>query len=467
MFTPPDKQLDENSMLENNTNLFNSAESTGNEFSSVSDYDNSEESNFTGDDVPGTDVHTMPSKFLQPSKTSRKKKGRISWIILSIVIFIVLGAVIVVAVIFLSGEKGTTTEPVTPIINQNVNIAPPAEPIEDINSNVNEMSETPKNRDAQRLMDVFDIRSALNMYFAERGVYPSALSTLLRDYLSIVPSNPTPGGEDYSYSVTSDKLDFSLTFALEEGGNLGNLVLEANKYKLTSAGISIFLAGEVEPTNPDLPALPAEPNEPVVPALGQDTDGDKLSDIEENLYHTNSTLIDSDGDGYNDLDELLGLFDPTKGDGARLFESGLVDVYQNSNYNYSLLYPASWTARALTSENKEIIFNSDISEFIEIIVQSNPLGLSAYNWYLSQNPTVNTGNLTTLLIDNLPAVQSPDGLTTYLGVGSNIYIITYNVGTTQQMNFYSTYQFFLKTFMFITPEVPEAPEVPEEPVMTE
>ena len=433
------------------------------------------------EDIPGTDVHTMPAKFLQPGRVP-KKKGRISWVILSIVIFIVLGAVIAAVVIFLSGQKQAeiVVRPVVTNPAENTNMAQPANGnVNDnvnsnSNNNVNQDTNTPARRDQQRLTDVFDVRSALNMYFDQQGVYPSALSTLLRDYLNIVPENPALDGEAYAYSTNDDKSDFIFTFALESGGTLGNLVLEPGKYQLSSSGvIPAETEGVSVPPDANLPDLPKTPLADVPPAIGQDADGDLLTDVEENLYQTDSALRDTDGDGYEDLNEILSLYDPTKGGGARLFDSGLINVYKNSEYHYSLFYPATWTARPFAGDNKEIIFNSAIGEFVEIMIQPNPLGLSAYNWYLEQNEAAVAKNLNTLLVDNLPAVQSPNGLTTYLGVGSNIYIITYNIGAAAQMNFYSTYQLFLKTFIFVDSAEPPAaeaaststePTVPEEGV---
>jgi len=43
-------------------------------------------------------------------------------------------------------------------------------------------------------------------------------------------------------------------------------------------------------------------------------------------------------------------------------------------------------------------------------------------------------------------VQTKDGLNTYLTVGSNIYLLIYNLGTTNQLNYKITYQLFLKSF---------------------
>ena len=132
-------------------------------------------------------------------------------------------------------------------------------------------------------------------------------------------------------------------------------------------------------------------------------------------------------------------------------DSGLIEVYQNPNFNYSLLYPKSWVVRSLNTDNKEIIFTSNTGEVVEISVQDNPLGLSAAEWYQQNNPGADLTKLTSLTIDGFPAIQTADGLKTYLAVGSSVYSIRYNIGARQQMNFYMTYQLFLKSFIFLQP----------------
>ncbi len=403
-----------------------------------------------GEGIPVTDIHTMPGKFLRPTGLPQKK-GRLSWIIFGLLIFIVLAGVIITLFIFFSRQRPAEPKPAVLNVNQ---LQPPAvNQNQNMNTNVNQNLDNPSARDTQRLMDIMELRSALNLYFSQHQLYPASLDILLGEFLTVVPKNPQPFGEEYAYLVTSDQLDYQLTFVLEQGAALGNLKLAAGKYVASPLGIVAFNQEPVnQNTNTNLPTLPSPPAGPTRPATGLDSDNDGLTDIEENLYQTNSASSDSDSDGYQDQDELYHLYDPAKSGGARLLDSTVVKTYQNANYNYSVVYPSAWIKRSLTADNREVLFNSNTGEFVEIIIQPNPLSFSAYNWYINQNSNVEASRLTTLLIDGLPAIQTADGLTTYLGIGSNIYIITYNIGTNQQMNFYSTYQLFLKTFKLVSPQ---------------
>jgi len=299
------------------------------------------------------------------------------------------------------------------------------------------------------LADVADVRTALAVYFQTFSSFPASLSDLVDRFLEKVPQNPTPGGQDYVYAPSADKLNYSLTFALENGGVWGTAKLAAGIYQLAAEGLLPQSANSNENqnqndnsnSNANTPQSPA-----FIPGDGQDTDGDSLSDIEENVYKTNSTLIDTDGDTFSDADELLNFYDPTS-KGGRLMDSGLIKIYQSQAYKYSLLYPADWSARSLS--DTETLFTSNTGEFVSITVQDNPLSLSAYNWYLDKVPAANAAALKSLTVDGIPAIQTSDGLNTYFSAGAKIFVITYNIGAQQQMNFKTTYQLFLKSFMFI------------------
>lgn len=97
-----------------------------------------------------------------------------------------------------------------------------------------------KSRDAKRVADIKQIQTALELSFVETNEYPTAAtSTVLGGvttkvlcdnavnavwqadatgcatvFMSLVPSNPTPGGADYAYS-SADGSTYSLTFTLE------------------------------------------------------------------------------------------------------------------------------------------------------------------------------------------------------------------------------------------------------------
>ncbi len=412
------------------------------------------------EDIPEADIHTMPDKFLQ-SFAPPKPKGKTSWLILGGVIFLALGGVIFLAIMFLGRQKAepvVSQEPLAPPLNLN-------QPSGNENLNQNQNQANPDSagaRDLQRLEDLAALRSALALYYQTYQIFPSSLSVLVGEFLQELPLNPEPGGLSYGYQAATDQLSYTITFALEEGGAWGAVKLAKGNYLLSPEGSVLpkTEAGESQlnananvngnqNTNSGLPQLP--PNSALPPSKGLDSDNDDLTDIEENLYQTNPAQPDSDNDSYADAAEILGHYSPLKA-GERLIDSGLIKVYQNSSYNYSLFYPSSWSARALTANNNEVVFASTTGEFIEIMVQPNPLALSALNWYLGQNKSADPASLKNLTVAGFPAVQSSDGLNTYLAVGSNLYVLSYNIGANQQMNFYTTYQLLLKSFIFIEPK---------------
>jgi hypothetical protein len=258
--------------------------------------------------------------------------------------------------------------------------------------------------------------------------------------------------QNYQYQAATDQLSYQLAFTLESGGILGSVKLKSGDYAARADKIMTKEEFNVINNNQNQ-NVNVNQSPPLKPTLGLDSDGDQLTDIEENIFHTNPALADTDADTYTDAVEILNFYDPTI-KGGRLMDSGLIEVYQNPTYNYSLLYPKSWVVRSLTADNKEVIFTSSTGEFVEVIIQDNPLTLSAYNWYINQNPGVDPSQISSLIIDGLPAIQTADGLITFLAVGTKVYTITYNIGTGSQMNFQTTYQLFLKSFMFIQPVNP-------------
>lgn len=110
-----------------------------------------------------------------------------------------------------------------------------------------------RSRDAKRVSDIRQIQTALELGFSETSNYPVAVapgvvlgaagqkvlcnvggvSTLRADttgcstiYMGLVPSNPTPGGADYTYISVADSGVYSIGFTLE--GATGQLPAAAN-----------------------------------------------------------------------------------------------------------------------------------------------------------------------------------------------------------------------------------------------
>jgi type II secretion system protein G len=78
-----------------------------------------------------------------------------------------------------------------------------------------------KARDTQRIADIKQIQTALEMYFDANAGYPAAGSgsTLpsLAPYMNTIPVGPT--GEAYSYCASTDNLNYHLGIALEDTGH--------------------------------------------------------------------------------------------------------------------------------------------------------------------------------------------------------------------------------------------------------
>jgi len=177
-----------------------------------------------------------------------------------------------------------------------------------------------------------------------------------------------------------------------------------------------------------------------------DSDEDGLTDKEEELYGTDPHKPDTDKDSYPDGLELINLYNPLAGAGAKLAISGLINSYTNPIYNYTLYYPAGWLVRALDETNREVMFTSATGEFIEVIVQDNPRKISLETWYREQFPEIDLSQIRKTLVDNKDAIWSLDGQTIYIGTPDNIYSLTYNSGKEEKLNFKTTFEMMIRSF---------------------
>lgn len=199
-------------------------------------------------------------------------------------------------------------------------------------------------------------------------------------------------------------------------------------------------------SEPPASLLPA-PNFQVIPP-SKDSDSDKLTDVEEALWGADPNRPDSDSDSYLDGDELLLLFDPSRGSGSRLAQSTNARSYLNPQLKYTLLVPAVWENRLLDPTNAmQVLFNSATGEFIGVMAQENFEGYAtAREWYLREYPSVNTGDLQDVRAETLTGIMSPDGLAAYFLDGGYLYVVSYNPGIREEVNFLTTYRMVVQSF---------------------
>lgn len=244
----------------------------------------------------------------------------------------------------------------------------------------------------------------------------------------------------------NDNLNINENLNLNENANLNdNLNGNLNQNSNLNANISI-----------------------IPPTSSLDSDDDGLTDVEETLYGAGNTTPDTDGDGFIDgkkvqssgdiIGELYLGYDPTA-KSARLEGSSLVKRYTNVTYNWSILYPAKWTATQTSTAtgDKSIMFSPDVStvEYLQVSVQDNPTNLSAKNWYLSQNPGVSESEVESLVVNGLDGIKSPDGTTVYLSKQDKIYWITYSTGNLTLVNYLTTFEMMYQSFKLVSSSVTE------------
>jgi len=162
-----------------------------------------------------------------------------------------------------------------------------------------------KSRDAKRISDVLQIQTALELYYLQNDTYPQVDykvdlgSHLCLDELNgfidreecnnpimtLVPDDPSENQSGYTYQ-SQDGTTYFIEFFLE-------------------VGTDDFSSGEhfITPKGIDLEDTQDEPTEVKVTSE-QDSDGDGLSDNEEDIWDTDYLNPDNDNDGLSDYLEV-------------------------------------------------------------------------------------------------------------------------------------------------------------------
>lgn len=225
-----------------------------------------------------------------------------------------------------------------------------------------------------------------------------------------------------------------------------NLTSESTTSSLTADASPLVTSTQNQPQE-QAPDLVKNENTP-----GTDSDTDILTDTEERLYGTDPEKPDTDEDGFLDGTELSGGFDPTKGAGAKIANSSLVNTYTNTDFGYSFVYPSSWVASGANQQNREVLVSTATGEFFSFTVQDNPDKLSPLAWATAgPNADPAAGPFTAQASDDIETATSKDEHIVIIALHSStradpsILVVRYNLNTKNEINFLATFKMMAKS----------------------
>ncbi len=203
---------------------------------------------------------------------------------------------------------------------------------------------------------------------------------------------------------------------------------------------------EVSTTTVAKTELPAE-----FPSLlltnSADLDNDNLTDLEEEqIYQTDASVPDTDGDKYNDGHEVFYLYNPDGTKPMKLIDSGLVKDYSNPTFGYQIYYPAQWALGSVDPEGRQVLFSTLTGENIEArVVDLN--GQSFGDWFAANAPGQNYSDLKDFIGSfKETGLMRLDKLVYYFTDNSRLYIISYHTTDSATVNFRATLEMMARSF---------------------
>ncbi len=165
----------------------------------------------------------------------------------------------------------------------------------------------------------------------------------------------------------------------------------------------------------------------VLLAAAPDIDSDQLTDIEEEMFSTDSGIWDTDKDGYFDGQEVVNLYNPKGFAPQRIVDSGLVREYVHPSIGYRLYYPGQWSIGAVDPAGRQVLMSAITGDYIQIRMFERKAGETFPQWFAR----VIEGEQFTDVVSfsnrfQVTAQKRRDGLVGYFVTDDAIYTISYH-----------------------------------------
>lgn len=204
------------------------------------------------------------------------------------------------------------------------------------------------------------------------------------------------------------------------------------------------------------------PSDRVIRAV--DLDADALTDVEEEIYKTDSGVWDTDGDGYYDGLEVANLYNPSGTAPEKIIDSGLVREYVNPMWQYRVYYPATWRVDAVDTNSNQVLFSTVSGDFIEVQSFKKEKTTSFPSWF----GAFATGQLYSDLVPYQNRFQvmgfvRTDQLVGYYVTDTTIFVLVYHPGVEQQIMYPHVMQMMVASFRPVRTlyDIPDQPVLPQ------
>lgn len=186
---------------------------------------------------------------------------------------------------------------------------------------------------------------------------------------------------------------------------------------------------------------------PVINQLSApDFDSDTLSDLEEDVFGTDQSVFDSDGDGYSDGQEVVNLYNPKGVTPVRLVDSGLVREFTHPRDVYRLYYPLVWQAGSVDAGSNTMLFTAANGDYIEVRLFNKNNGEDFSNWFGKNAKDQQITDLQT--ISNSFKTQyfkRKDGLVYYVDLREQVLVVLYHPLVNSPINYRTILQLFMES----------------------
>lgn len=197
---------------------------------------------------------------------------------------------------------------------------------------------------------------------------------------------------------------------------------------------------------PNIPPPEPVPGTPPVVSEGEDGDRDGLTDLEETLYASSPTAIDSDADQFGDANEVRNGFDPAA-KGAPL--SASPQMRTERWQVWEALLPKSWSIVPEAGNPYRASIDTGTPARIQLRSEANGQRQPIQDWVAARGLGDRARAFS--LPGGRMAMQTQDGLTTYLPFGDRVLVVVYDPQSAPAYEFRATYALLLATVKDIRP----------------